>query len=92
LDPISAQMLLLKCHGNEIWDEHTCRSSGVPQAWIDELIENYESGFDSDRNTIYADNQLVNQYRGSPRPQTGIQVGRISWYRLAKGNGHGCGS
>lgn len=64
LDLVSAQMLLLKCNGDEIWNEQTCRHLGVPEDWIEELIDNYESGFDSSRNTIYHDEQLVNQYRG----------------------------
>lgn len=64
LDPISAQMILLKCQGDEIWDVDTCRSSGIPEKWIEELLERFESGYDSDRNTIYQDNKMVNQYEG----------------------------
>ena len=68
MDPVAAQMLLLKCQGDEIWPEHECVSAGVPQAWIEELVEQYESGFDTDRNTIYVqgtDGQRVtNQFRG----------------------------
>jgi hypothetical protein len=64
LDSISAQLLLLKCTGDEIWNETTCRELGVPDAWIEELIDNYESGFDTDRNTIYEQSGMVNQYRG----------------------------
>jgi hypothetical protein len=64
-DSVAAQMLLLKCVGDEIWSEATCQKEGVPQAWIDELCENFESGFDSDANTIYGENgKLTNQYRG----------------------------
>ena len=57
-------MLLLKCQGDEIWDLDTCRSAGVPESWIEELCERFESGFDSDRNTIYHENRMVNQYEG----------------------------
>lgn len=64
-DSVAAQMLLLKCIGDEIWSEATCRAAGIPEPWIDELCENYESGFDSDSNTIYGeDGKLTNQYRG----------------------------
>lgn len=64
-DSVAAQMLLLKCTGDEIWSEQTCREAGVPDAWIEELCENYESGFDSDTNKIYGeDGKLTNQYRG----------------------------
>jgi len=57
-------MLLLKCDGDEIWDEERCEREGVPRVWVDELLENFESGYDSDRNTIYVENKMVNQYRG----------------------------
>ena len=64
LNSVTAQMLLLKCTGDEIWNEQTCREVGIPESWIDELLDNFESGFDTDRNTIYEDSRLVNQYRG----------------------------
>ena len=64
MDPVAAQMLLLKCQGDEIWPEQDCVSAGVPQVWIDELVEQYESGFDTDRNTIYVQGRVTNQFRG----------------------------
>jgi len=64
LDFVSAQMLLLKCTGDDIWSEETCRCEGIPPSWIEELIDNFESGFDSDRNTIYKTDQPINQFRG----------------------------
>jgi len=64
IDAISAQMLLLKCTGDEIWSEEICRKEGVPQSWLDELAENYESGFDRGENMIFTDDGLTNQYRG----------------------------
>jgi len=63
-DSVSAQMILLKCQGDEIWDVDTCRSAGIPEGWIEELLDRFESGFDSDRNTIYHEKNLVNQYEG----------------------------
>lgn len=62
-------MLLLKCTGDEIWSAEMCRDAGVPQEWIDELGGGYESGYDTNRNTIYVDNALggyrmTNQYEG----------------------------
>ena len=64
MDSVSAQMMLLKCQGDEIWDLETCRSAGIPEAWIEELLDRFESGYDSDRNTIYHENKMVNQYEG----------------------------
>ena len=74
LDSVSAQMMLLKCQGDEIWNVETCRSAGVPEDWIEELLDRFESGYDSDRNTIYHENKMVNQYEGcllytSPSPR-----------------------
>ncbi|MDG1874157.1 MAG: hypothetical protein P8J27_09610 [Mariniblastus sp.] len=63
-DSVSAQMLLLKCTGDEIWNEETCRQEGVPDLWIKELKDCFESGYNSDRNTIYHKEKMVNQYEG----------------------------
>ena len=64
LDSITAQMLLMKCTGDEIWPVEICRSAGIPEAWISELADCFESGFDSDRNTIYKNENPVNQFHG----------------------------
>ena len=64
LNSVTAQMILLQCTGDEIWSVETCRQQGIPETWIDELQGAFESGFDSDRNTIYEDGQMVNQYHG----------------------------
>jgi hypothetical protein len=57
-------MLLLKCQGDEIWPPEVCLKEGIPQSWIDELIDQYESGFDTDQNTVYHDGNMVNQFQG----------------------------
>ena len=64
MNSIRAQSLLLQCRGDEIWSMETCRQQGVPDAWIDELVDAFESGYDADRNTIYENGQMVNQYHG----------------------------
>ena len=64
MDPTTAQFLLLKCTGDEIWEEETCRNAGVPESWIEELSDSFESGFNTDKNTIYVEGQMVNQYHG----------------------------
>lgn len=66
LDEIKAQLLLNKCSGDEIWSIQRCVDEGVPERWIDELKNAFESGFDSDRNTIYVDEHVINQYYGVP--------------------------
>jgi hypothetical protein len=85
MNPITAQLLLLKCTGDEIWDEATCRDEGVPERWIEELIDNFESGFDTDRNTIYNDDHVVNQYRGVLDLQLAYKLAEylgIDWQRV----------
>lgn len=64
LSRIKARILLSECRGDEIWSLETCRQHGVPQAWIEELADTFESGFRSDRDTIYEDGKLTNQYHG----------------------------
>jgi hypothetical protein len=64
MDQVTAQMLLLKCHGDEIWDTTACLAAGIPEAWIAELTDRFESGFDSDRNSLYVNGRLVNQFEG----------------------------
>lgn len=88
MNPITAQMLLLKCTGDEIWNEQTCREAGVPQAWIEELVDNFESGFNSDRNKIYENEQLVNQYRGVLDLHLAYKLAEflnIDWQRVTSG-------
>jgi hypothetical protein len=57
-------MLLLKCTGDEIWDLETCQKAGIPPSWIEELADTFESGFDTDRNTIYHQDRIVNHFHG----------------------------
>ncbi len=61
---LKATMLLSECRGDEIWAVETCQQKGIPDAWIEELADTYESGFRSDRETIYDQNGLTNQYHG----------------------------
>ena len=86
IDQVSAQFLLLKCNGDEIWDLETCRKEGVPQPWLDELVDCHESGFDNDLNSIYVDGKLVNQYHGVPDVKLACKLAEflgIDWQRLA---------
>ena len=59
-----ALAILDECTGDEIWSLEHCRARGVPPAWIEELADTFESGFRSDRETIYVGDLATNQYRG----------------------------
>ena len=57
-------MLLLKCRGDEIWTIDDCREEGIPEDWIEQLKDCFESGFDTQANTIFHGGKAVNQYFG----------------------------
>ncbi len=59
-----ALAILSQCTGDEIWSVGYCLAVGVPHAWIHELSDAFESGFLSDRQTIYVGNDRTNQYHG----------------------------
>ncbi len=63
-DRLRARMLLAECTGRDIWPLELCREKGVPEAWIEELADCFESGFDSELDTIYFENSPVNQFHG----------------------------
>ena len=56
--------LLAECTGDHLWSIEHCRERRVPENWILEFADTYESGFDSDLQTIYTDDGLTNQYHG----------------------------
>lgn len=61
---LQALQLLSRCRGDEVWSLEYCRSAGVPDSWFEELADALESGFDSDQNTLYVNERVVNQYHG----------------------------
>ena len=64
LDRLKAQVLLDECTGDDIWAVELCKQKGIPAVWIEELTDAYESGFNSDRETIYYGERIVNQFEG----------------------------
>ena len=64
MNRLKALALLSECTGRDIWSVAYCRERQVPEAWIAELTDCFESGFRSDRQTIYHEEQVVNQYEG----------------------------
>lgn len=77
MNKLTALMLLQECSGDEIWSAEHCRQRGVPENWIVELSDCYESGFDSDRQTIYVEDQVTNQYHGIRDIDLAQHLGRI---------------
>lgn len=59
-----ALSLLSECTGDDLWSLEYCRQRGVPEVWIEELLDGFESNFAVESKTIFVDNQRVNQYEG----------------------------
>ncbi|MEM7784552.1 MAG: hypothetical protein AAF623_14480 [Planctomycetota bacterium] len=94
LDPVRAQFLLLKCRGDEIWDLETCRQERIPESWIAEMMDAFESGFDRDSNTIYYEGKMVNQYEGVHDLHLAYKLAEflgIDWKRATSGIISRCG-
>lgn len=71
-----ALAILTRCVGNEIWSPNHCRDAGVPEAWIEEFSDAFESGFRSDNQTIYVGDDVTNQYHGVRDLDLAIQTAR----------------
>lgn len=72
---IDALMLLSECSGDDIWSVEHCRLRRIPNDWIDEMSDGFESGFDTDLNTIYVGDQVVNQYEGIHDFDLAVRIG-----------------
>jgi hypothetical protein len=59
-----ALALLSECCGDDIWSVEHCRRRGVPELWIEQLADAFESSYRVDSQTIYVDDQPTNQYHG----------------------------
>ena len=64
MDRLHALNLLAECTGDTIWPVDQARVRKVPEAWIEELAEAFESSFDRDRDTIYVEERPANQFHG----------------------------
>jgi hypothetical protein len=64
LSRLQALSLLNECDGDHIWSVEHCRLRGVPEDWIAELVDGFESGFNLDEQTIYYKEQKVSQFEG----------------------------
>ena len=59
-----ALMLLSECTGDDIWSIEHCREKHIPESWIRQLQDAYESGFKSADTTIFFHERIVNQFEG----------------------------
>lgn len=69
-------LLLSECTGDDIWSIEYCHQRRVPDAWIAECADAYESGFDRNSNTIYYRDRIVNQFEGVRDVDIACLIGR----------------
>jgi hypothetical protein len=72
---LKALTLLSECTGDDIWSIEHCRERGLPEAWIEELTDCYESGFRIDSQTIYLGRRAINQYYGIRDVDLAVKLG-----------------
>lgn len=75
LNRLKALTLLSECTGDDIWSVEHCRLRGIPEDWIDDLADCFESSFLRDSQTIYLDDRPVNQYQGLRDVDLAIKLG-----------------
>lgn len=69
LRPDLALALLDECTGDDLWSVEHCLLRRVPQSWIDEMADAYETSYRISSQTIYVADEthgrrIVNQYYG----------------------------
>ena len=77
LTRLKALTLLSECTGDDIWSVEHCRLRGVPEAWIEELVDCYESGFERSSQTIFVRDVVVNQYHGLRDFDLAVKLGEF---------------
>jgi len=72
-----ALLILAECTGDDIWSIQHCQKRQVPETWIRQLRDAYESGFDSHDSMIYYDHQVVNQFEGVRDVDLACKIGKL---------------
>lgn len=55
---------LAECTGDDVWSIDYCKKSGIPESWIRDLSEIYESGFKTSNEVLYHEGKRIHQYKG----------------------------
>lgn len=77
LTRLKALTLLSECTGDDIWSVSHCRLRGVPEGWIEDLGDCYESGFERASQTIFVRDTVVNQYHGLRDIDLAVKLGEF---------------
>lgn len=83
-----ALQLLSLCDGEEIWSIEYCRRQNVPERWVRELRNAYESGFTDPSQTIYYEGRVVNQFEGVLAVDIAIRIASVLGVDVARIAGH----
>ncbi len=75
MNRLHALELLYECTGDDLWSREYCLQRGVPESWIEELVDAFESGYRSESQMIYVGNRRVNQYEGVRDLDLAIRIG-----------------
>lgn len=78
-----ALQLLSLCDGEEIWSIDYCRRQSVPERWVRELRNAYESGFVNPTQTIYYEGRIVNQFEGVLAVDIAIRIAEVLGVNVA---------
>ena len=84
LDSLKALRLLEECTGDDIWPIAYCREQGIPETWIGELRDCYESGFDSPSQVIFYRDSVINQFEGLRDVDLALRLGEFLGIDVSK--------
>lgn len=84
LTRLKALTLLSECTGDDIWSIEHCRLRAVPEVWIDELADCFESGFRDESQTIFVGQATVAHYHGIRDVDLAIKLGEFLGVNVAE--------
>lgn len=77
-----ALSLLSLCDGDEIWSIEDCRKHRIPEAWVRELADAFESNPAIDAETIFQNGKALNQYQGVRAIDLAVKLANVLGVRL----------
>lgn len=75
LNRLKALTLLSECTGDDLWSVDHCQARGVPEAWVEELADCFESSFRNNSQTIFVQNRPVNHFHGIRDVDLAVKLG-----------------
>ncbi len=77
---------LAECTGDDVWSIDYCKRSGIPDSWIRDLSEIYESGFKTSKEVLYHEGKRIHQYRGIRDSDLARRISQQLGYRWRQSN------